>query len=174
MEECHSSELLPPDEISRDERSDKDGESSRRTLAVRSILKVKKEDITNIPPSETLSKMEEPSNGDTVSPIESPFIAALSARTTATMPLVSEADPQSKSELYTTTDKVDVVQPFESNKISMCSGGQRRVLAVAAALLTDPSVLLLDEVCLRLESPTNNIEQLMSFHSLYVRYSWHS
>ena len=35
---------------------------------------------------------------------------------------------------------------FHSARIHQCSGGQRRVLAVAAALMTNPFVLLLDEV----------------------------
>jgi len=52
-------------------------------------------------------------------------------------------------------------EPFETNKIDSCSGGQRRSLAVGAALLTDPSVLLLDEPLSGLDSVAS--ERLMQF-----------
>jgi len=51
--------------------------------------------------------------------------------------------------------------PFETNLIDSCSGGQRRALAVGAALLTGPSVLLLDEPLSGLDSVAS--ERLMHF-----------
>lgn len=55
----------------------------------------------------------------------------------------------------------NTAEPFETNRIDSCSGGQRRALAVGAALLTGPSVLLLDEPLSGLDSVAS--ERLMHF-----------
>ena len=56
-----------------------------------------------------------------------------------------------------------LVEPFERTQIKSCSGGQRRVLAVGAALLTNPTVLLLDEPLSGLDSVAS--ERLMDLLS---------
>jgi len=55
----------------------------------------------------------------------------------------------------------NIAEPFENNLIDSCSGGQRRALAIASALLTGPSVLLLDEPLSGLDSVAS--ERLMHF-----------
>jgi hypothetical protein len=66
---------------------------------------------------------------------------------------VEEADDEDENEVL-------LAEPFETTQIKSCSGGQRRVLAVGAAMLTSPTILLLDEPLSGLDSVSS--DRLMS------------
>eukprot|EP00978_Attheya_sp_CCMP212_P015797 scaffold40888_cov56-Attheya_sp.AAC.2 len=58
-------------------------------------------------------------------------------------------------------NEVLVPELFETTQIKFCSGGQRRVLAVGAAILTGPTILLLDE-------PLSGLDSMASERLMYL------